>query len=319
MASVRGAGSLRRAGRDRGGTAGRGRQHRLRAGGDGRRLRACPPMRRWWSSRCRRSAGWLAHAMEQVLTGRLIRPRARYTGRAGRGRRVAVIPSVRRTDDVFRMRCRDNQAYDDAAPAGAGVATGAFMRIGIRGFLLLFRRTLAMRRCCMAARRRVGAVRRVRRWSVMGGTVAADHALRRWGHHHGRGRRAVQCRRPQSAMAARTRCRCATRRCSSMSTASRRARRFPGGDAAGDRCRARHALGGRREERHDGGVRRARPCCRRPAVASRPTVVLAAGEGVDVTAGTGSADGPPLAATARVGGPACPARPVVADAGQDGS
>jgi citrate synthase len=27
-----------------------------------------------------RSAGWLAHAMEQVLTGRLIRPRARYTG-----------------------------------------------------------------------------------------------------------------------------------------------------------------------------------------------------------------------------------------------
>ncbi|MET0445305.1 MAG: citrate synthase, partial [Pseudorhodoplanes sp.] len=27
-----------------------------------------------------RSTGWLAHAMEQVLTGRLIRPRARYTG-----------------------------------------------------------------------------------------------------------------------------------------------------------------------------------------------------------------------------------------------
>jgi citrate synthase len=27
-----------------------------------------------------RSAGWLAHAMEQVLGGRLIRPRARYAG-----------------------------------------------------------------------------------------------------------------------------------------------------------------------------------------------------------------------------------------------
>lgn len=29
-----------------------------------------------------RSVGWLAHAMEQVLTGRMIRPRARYTGPA---------------------------------------------------------------------------------------------------------------------------------------------------------------------------------------------------------------------------------------------
>jgi len=27
-----------------------------------------------------RSAGWLAHAMEQALGGRLIRPRARYSG-----------------------------------------------------------------------------------------------------------------------------------------------------------------------------------------------------------------------------------------------
>jgi len=29
-----------------------------------------------------RSAGWLAHAIEQALDGRLIRPRARYVGRA---------------------------------------------------------------------------------------------------------------------------------------------------------------------------------------------------------------------------------------------
>ncbi|MFY8142196.1 MAG: citrate/2-methylcitrate synthase, partial [Caulobacter sp.] len=29
-----------------------------------------------------RTAGWLAHAVEQVQTGALIRPRARYTGPA---------------------------------------------------------------------------------------------------------------------------------------------------------------------------------------------------------------------------------------------
>ncbi|MGH8325537.1 MAG: citrate/2-methylcitrate synthase, partial [Steroidobacteraceae bacterium] len=27
-----------------------------------------------------RSVGWLAHALEQISTGRLIRPRARYVG-----------------------------------------------------------------------------------------------------------------------------------------------------------------------------------------------------------------------------------------------
>jgi citrate synthase len=32
-----------------------------------------------------RAAGWIAHALEQIATGHLLRPRARYTGPAPEG------------------------------------------------------------------------------------------------------------------------------------------------------------------------------------------------------------------------------------------